>query len=140
MPNFVTLTTFDNVIEAHIFKGLLESEQIDVFLLGEHFFGTQKLFNVALADIRLQVPAVQYTKAKQLLEDFRYGNLAQPLIDTFDIKPSVCKKCGSKEIKEVSARPSLVFGALLQMFLIALVLPPSKFKVCKQCKSEIQDD
>ena len=140
MPNFVTLTTFDNVIEAHIFKGLLESEQIDVFLLGEHFFGTQKLFNVALADIRLQVPAVQYTKAKQLLEDFRYGNLAQPLIDTFDIKPSVCKKCGSKEIKEVSARPSLVFGALLQMFLIGLVLPPSKFKVCKQCKSEIQDD
>ncbi len=140
MPNFVTLTTFDNVIEAHIFKGLLESEQIDVFLLGEHFFGTQKLFNVALADIRLQVPAVQYTKAKQLLDDFRYGNLAQPLIDTFDIKPSVCKKCGSKEIKEVSARPSLVFGALLQMFLIGLVLPPSKFKVCKQCKSEIQDD
>lgn len=140
MLNFVTLTTFDNVVEAHIVKGLLESEQIAVFLIGEHFFGTQKLFNVALADIRLQVPAAQFTQAKQLLEDFKYGNLAQPLIETFDIQPSVCKKCGSKEIKEVSARPSLIFGALLQMFLIGLVLPPSKFKVCKQCKSEIQDD
>lgn len=37
MPNMVTLTTFDNSLEAHIFKGLLESEAIPVFLVGEHF-------------------------------------------------------------------------------------------------------
>lgn len=59
MPNFVTLTTFDSAIEAHIVKGLLENELIAVFLVGEQFFSTQKLFNVALADIRLQVAAAQ---------------------------------------------------------------------------------
>ena len=140
MPNFVTLTTFDSAIEAHIVKGLLESEQIAVFLVGEHFFSTQKLFNVALADIRLQVAAAQLTQAKQLLTDYRKGNLELPLIDEFGLVPSACQQCGSKEINEVSARPSQIFGGLLQMFFIGMVLPPSKYKVCKQCKSKIQED
>ena len=140
MPNFVTLTTFDSAIEAHIVKGLLESEQIAVFLVGEHFFSAQKLFNVALADIRLQVAAAQLTQAKQLLTDYRKGNLEQPLIDEFGLVPSICQQCGSKEINEVSARPSQIFGGLLQMFFIGLVLQPSKYKVCKQCKSKIQED
>ena len=140
MPIFVTLTTFDNAIEAHIVKGLLESEQVAVFLVGEHFFGTQKLFNVALADIRMQVPVGQLMQAKQLLDDYRHGTLAQPLIEAFDLAPSVCKKCGSNEINEVSARPSQLAGALLQMFFFGLVLPPNKYKICKLCKSKIQED
>jgi Putative prokaryotic signal transducing protein len=37
MAKFVTLCTFDNAIEAHIVKGLLESENVAVFLVGEHF-------------------------------------------------------------------------------------------------------
>ncbi len=140
MSNFVTLTTFDNAIEAHIVKGLLESEQIAVFLVGAYFFGTQKLFNVALADIRMQVPADQLTQAKQLLADYRHGVLEQPLIEKFYLEPITCKQCDSKEIAEVSARPSLIIDALFQMFFIGLVLPPTKYKTCKQCKSHIQDD
>jgi Putative prokaryotic signal transducing protein len=140
MANFVTLTTFENSIEAHIVKNLLESELIAVFLVGEHFFNTQKLFNVALADIRLQVPAGQLTQAKQLLVDYKQGTLEQPLNEEFDLIPTTCKQCGSNEIKEISARPSLIAGALLQIFLIGLVLPPTKYKICKRCKSHIQDD
>ena len=140
MANFITLTTFDNAIEAHIVKGLFESEQIAVFLVGEHFFSTQKLFNVALADIRLQVPAAQLAQAKQLLADYRKGNLEQPLIEEFGLVPSVCQQCGSYEINEVSARPSQLVGGLLQMFFIGLVLPPTKYKVCKVCKTKIQED
>ena len=140
MPNFVTLTTFDNVIEAHIVKSLLESEQVAVFLVGEHFFSTQKLFNVALADIRMQVPAKQLAHAKQLLADYRQGTLEQPLIEEFDIKPIVCNECGSKEMKEVSARPSLIINALIQLFLIGMVFPPTKYKVCKQCDRKIQEE
>ena len=140
MPNYVTLTTFDNAIEAHIVKGLLESEQVPVFLVGEHFFGTQKMFNVALADIRMQVPAGQLMQAKQLLDDYRHGTLEQPLIEEFDLVSAACNNCGSKEINEVSARPSQIIGALLQMFFFGLVLPPTKYKICKQCKSKIQED
>ena len=140
MANFVTLTTFDNTIEAHIVKGLLESEQIGVFLVGEHFFSTQKLFNVALADIRLQVPATQLAQAKQLLSDYRKGSLEQPLIEEFGLKPSVCQQCGSNETNEISARPSQLIGGLLQVFFIGLVLPPTKYKICKQCKCTIHED
>jgi hypothetical protein len=140
MPNFVTLTTFDNAIEAHIVKGLLESEQIAVFLVGEHFFSTQKLFNVGLADIRLQVTTAQLGQAKQLLADYRKGNLEQPLIEEFGLVPSVCEQCGGKEIIEISARASQLIGGLLQMLFIGLVLPPTKYKICKQCKNKIQED
>lgn len=127
-------------MDAHIVKVLLESEQIPVLLLGEHFFASQKLFNVALADIRLQVSPEQFLKASQLLVEFKQGVLAEPLIDFFELQPSLCKKCGSVDIREVSARPSLIFGALIQMFLIGLVLPPSKFKICNRCKTRFVID
>jgi Putative prokaryotic signal transducing protein len=75
MAKFVTLCTFDNTIEAHIVKGLLESENVAFFLVGEHFFGVQVMLNVGLAHIRMQVPANQLAQAKQLLEDYRQGSL-----------------------------------------------------------------
>ena len=140
MFKFVTLTTFDNAIEAHIVKNLLESEQLAVYLIGEHFFGAQSLLNVGLAHIRMQVPNEHLIQAKQLLVDYKQGTLMQPLIEEFGLAVGVCNKCGSNEVSEVSASPSKIFGALLQIFFIGLVLPPPKYQICKQCKFKIQED
>ena len=137
---FVTLTTFDNAIEAHIVKGLLESEQIAVFLVGEHFFGAQFLLNVGLAHIRMQVCAVQLAKAKQLLADYKNGILEEPFAEAFSLRTNICKICGSDESEEISARPSQLIGGLVQMFFISLVLPPIKQKICKNCKSKVQEN
>jgi Putative prokaryotic signal transducing protein len=94
MAKFVTLCTFDNAIEAHIVKGLLESENVAVFLVGEHFFGVQVMLNVGLAHIRMQVPANQLAQAKQLLQDYRQGALEQPLVDSFEAESA--KTCATR--------------------------------------------
>ena len=139
MSHFVTLSTFDNAIEAHIVKELLGSEQIKTQLIGEHFFGLQTLLNVGLAHIRMQVPAEQLIDAKQVLADYQNGAFEQPLIDEFDLKPLTCASCGNTEIVEVSARPSQLIEGILQIFFIGMVMPANKYKVCKQCKCRVDE-
>lgn len=140
MANFVTLTTFDNSIEAHIVKNLLESEQIAVFLVGEHFFNSQKLLNLELAHIRLQVPKKQQAQAKQVLTDFNQGIFEQPLIETYALQAIACKNCGCLETIEQSSVTSKVTTFVLALYFIGVVIPTNKFKVCEQCKTKISEE
>jgi Putative prokaryotic signal transducing protein len=145
MAKFVTLCTFDNAIEAHIVKGLLESENVAVFLVGEHFFGVQVMLNVGLAHIRMQVPANQLAQAKQLLQDYRQGALEQPLVDSFEaesqkLAPNACKKCGCTEMQQALSYTSLTTNIVLALYFIGVVMPPKKVNSCKQCKTKITEE
>ncbi|MDZ4140507.1 MAG: DUF2007 domain-containing protein [Methylotenera sp.] len=139
MSLWKTVSTFDNQLEAHIVKGLLESENIPVFLVGEHYASVQWVYTFALGHIRLQVPPSQAAKAQEILVQYRQGQYQQNLESEFQLAPLTCSHCGSTEIQEVSARPSLIFGALLEALLFKFVLPPVKYKVCKQCKNRVDE-
>lgn len=139
MPSLVTLTTFDNSLEAHILRGLLESENVPVFLLGEHFFSCQSLLNVGLSHIRLQVPAQQLAEAKQILINFRQGYFEQPLVEKFKLKSLACEKCGCNETQQALSHLSLATNTILAFCFIGLAMPAKKFTVCKKCKSKITE-
>jgi hypothetical protein len=138
MPDMVTLTTFDNSLEAHIVKGLLESEEIPVFLLGEHFFNAQSLLNVGLAQIRLQVPRQQLTEAKQVLSSLKNGDFEQPLIAEFKLVPVACHKCGCTETTQALSYSSIATSAILALYFIGVVVKPIKHSICKQCKTRTE--
>ncbi|MEQ1488574.1 MAG: DUF2007 domain-containing protein [Methylotenera sp.] len=137
MSNMVTLTTFDNSLEAHIFKGLLESEAIPVFLVGEHFFNAQSLLNVGLAHIRLQVPSALIGEAKQVLADFNKGEFEKPLVETFSLSPEVCPKCGCAETGQTLSYSSFLANAALALLYIGVMMKPIKSTICTQCKCKI---
>ncbi len=140
MLQWVTVGTFDNYLEAHIVKGLLESEDVPVFLVGEHFLISQKMFNVALADIRLQVPSELVSIAKELLMQYQQGYFQAPLEVEFKLPTTICQNCGSHDTQEIPAIYSLITIILIAYFFIGRVIPPKKYKICKKCKSKIQED
>jgi Zn ribbon nucleic-acid-binding protein len=138
MLNRVTLTTFDNTIEAHIVKGLLESENIRVFLVGEQFSSAQMFFNAGLTHIYLQVPAQQLTQAKQLLAKYKNGEFEQPLTEEFNLAAAVCPQCGSTETIQESSPDSFVISAVMAFFS-GVATKPINRTICKQCKTKISD-
>ena len=138
MFNRVTLTTFDNAIEANIVKGLLESEDIAAFLVGEQFFSSQMLFNAALTHIRLQVPVQQLVQAKEVLLKHKNGDFEQALKEEFNLVPVVCRQCGSTEIIQKQASDALLISAVMAYFS-GVATKPITYSICKHCKAKISD-
>ena len=140
MSSWVTIGQFENHLEAHVIKCLLESENIPVFFVGEHFSAIQYRYTYALGNARLKVPENLAADAKEILINYHKGHYQRALEAEFELKPAACASCASDEIKVVSARPSLLFGALIETWLFGLVFPPIKYKICKLCKSKIEED
>jgi hypothetical protein len=140
MSSWVTIAQFENPLEAHVIKCLLVSENISVFFVGEYFSAIQYRYTYALGNARLKVPVNLAADAKNVLLNYHQGYYQQVLEAEFELAPIACAQCGSAEIKEVSARPSLLFGALIEAWLFSLVFPPVKYKICKQCKTKIKED
>ena len=65
----VTVTAVNQHYEAYMYKALLEAEGISVFLQDEIF---AQLYTNALGGIKIQVPAIDAEKARQLLAESGY--------------------------------------------------------------------
>ncbi len=77
-----------NELEAHVVKGLLESNDIPVMLVGESL-GTRLGVSVGrLAEVRVMVPALLAPRALELLEEQAQESSAAP-DDTEASSPSV---------------------------------------------------
>jgi hypothetical protein len=140
MRSRVTLTTFDNPIEAHIVKGLLESEAIPVYLVGEQFFSAQLFFNAGLTHIVLQVPAQQLSQAQQLLAQYKNGECEQPLNEAFNETNAPCSQCGCTETVQQSASIVDSFSISAAMaYFSGVATKPMYYKVCKQCQTKVRD-
>lgn len=138
MSEWVTVRTFENSLEANIIKGLLESESIPTYLVGEHFLSSQQLFNMHLADIRLQVPAQFFSSANQVLIDYQHGFFEEPLTHENGLITNTCKCCGNLDVIEKTSFGALVIVAFALWFS-GKVIPAKKHRVCSQCKQKIFD-
>jgi hypothetical protein len=84
----ITVATFDNQADAHIAKGLLEAEGLSPSLGDSHLVQTDWLYSAALGGIKLQVPAGEAERARQLLAQDHSGELGDwPAEDTSDTSP-----------------------------------------------------
>ena len=124
----LTWTTVDRYFhptEAYIAAGKLESEGIPVFLMGINHASANWLISGALGGIRLQVPARDADKARQLL--------AQPA-ERRDDNESECPECGGSD---TTLMPNSRKVALLAVHLFSIPLPwqPNR-RHCQSCGSE----
>ncbi len=63
----VTISTFDNLADAHIAKGRLEAEGIQAKLADAHLVQTDWLYSAALGGIKLQVDEKDAEQARRIL-------------------------------------------------------------------------
>lgn len=67
MDNYVTILTFDTIIDAHIAMGRLHAEGIECHLEDEHLVQTDMLYSPAIGGIKLKVEERDLERARYIL-------------------------------------------------------------------------
>ena len=121
----VTVGWYMHPFDAHIARGLLESEGIPAFLHSIHHASINWTITLALGGIRLQVPAGVADEAIEVLEaDFEFFDAEEIM---------VCPACASVNIVKSEMSWRL---ALFAVHLLNIPLPFRRYEmVCKDCSA-----
>lgn len=120
--HWVTIDRHLHPTDAHIAAGRLEASGIAVNLLGIHHASVNWLVTPALGGIRLQVPAADVERAREILS----ADYSDELED-----PERCPRCGSDDIGTTTNTRRLSFLAV-HLFSIPLPWGKSRRK-CQRC-------
>lgn len=123
MRKLVTVEAFTDPVEAHISKGLLESEGIPASLGSEHLVWSAWPFSQALGGVRLQVPDEYAYRAREVLSKQRRGEFQEALEQEQDLEPTRCGQCGSTDLR-FTRSPASVLLLLLTLGISGLIFPP----------------
>jgi hypothetical protein len=123
-----TVSTFMVPYEAHLAKGLLESEGIRTVVVDENV-SDQVIYTPAIGGVKVQVLDEDYDRAMKVLG---YG---QPTAETPQ-KPApvdICPQCGSSEITTNPLSPKTILAFLVSLFVRIPILSRRTQKVCRKC-------
>lgn len=79
MPKFVIVDSFTNPVQAHVARGLLESEGVPAMLDSEHHVWASWPYSRSLGGIGLRVPAEYAAAARAILDRQRGGEFERAL-------------------------------------------------------------
>jgi hypothetical protein len=138
LTGLVCVATFLDASEAHIVRGLFESEEIPSTLASEHHVGAFWPLSQALGGVRLQVAAEYRNRALKVLDAYRAGEFEEALFDELGLARSVCPKCGSAKRRPERSWSSI---ALLAPALVAgVIFPPKQIGYrCRDCGAKVPD-
>ncbi|MDB5261184.1 MAG: hypothetical protein JWQ14_465 [Adhaeribacter sp.] len=95
----VTVATFPEAIEAHIYRSRLENEGIPSFIADENVVSNQPWHSIAYGGVKLRVRDRDREKALALINEIRYG--AETLTgDAIDYQAPECPVCNSLNLKQ----------------------------------------
>ncbi|MCB0759181.1 MAG: DUF2007 domain-containing protein [Flavobacteriales bacterium] len=105
--DLVPIRFYDDPMEAHLARCLLENEGIEAFVHDEHIIGLNRMFSYALGGIKLKVPEGSKAEAIRILNVTEQ----RPFLDEEE-QPICCPKCGSEELTNGVSRPRTTSGIL----------------------------
>ncbi|HPN59367.1 MAG TPA: DUF2007 domain-containing protein [Chitinophagaceae bacterium] len=130
MSDFTVINAYNNYVEAHIARGVLEEEGIESWLKDENTVTIDPILTNAVGGIKLMVESTQAQRAVDILVRLRQENRAAV----------ACPKCGSHNIEEVSTprKASNWLTALLTFGLGDYAIAPDKVNHCFDCGHEFE--
>lgn len=135
MPAYVTIDSFTNPLDAHIAKGLLESEGVPAILHSEHHVWSSWPYSFALGGVGLQVPEAYADRARDLLARQRGGEFERALAEQQDVEEDRCGCCGSTDLRFIRS-PWLVLLMVATLGLSGVIFPPGiKGRKCNVCRA-----
>lgn len=136
MMSLVTIRTFDNPLEAHLFRTVLENEGVSCEVFDEIMVGLNPLNNITLGGVKLKVTEDQLEQALSILQKVEES----PYKDESD-ETRCCPNCGSEKLYSGFKSLKGTKGFFSAIFIILLmVYPPyvrSRFR-CKECGKEFK--
>jgi Zn finger protein HypA/HybF involved in hydrogenase expression len=130
--NFILLNTYNNYIDAHIARGLLEEENINCWLQDENTVTTNPVWNQAVGGIKLMVAEPHAIRAFEILKKLEEE---KKLAIT-------CPQCGSHNVEYiVSARKYRNWISALWGFITStIIMPVDKRQHCFDCGHEFNPE
>lgn len=132
----ITIKTFEQPVEAHLYLNILETEGMDAVLFDEHTVGLNPLYNLTLGGIKLKVREEDVERALQIINEAEN----RPLLNEEE-QEVFCPECQSQDIMlgyRSMKKGRWIWSGLVSIFLG--VLPPFGKKVnrCKACGNEFE--
>ena len=131
---FQKIATFQYSSEAIIFKGKLESEEIEVFIRDNNTVDSNPIYSNAVGGVKLFVRNEDLSKATNIL-----SKISQYSLDDNEMLIK-CPKCGAEKVEMVTSIKdwkslfSFVFSAIIGFMIF---LARHKYK-CDNCKFEFK--
>ena len=131
-PQFTFLSSYTYSSEAQIFKGLLESNGIDVFLRDNHTVDADPLVSNAVGGVKLFVKTQDLDRAKTILSEVRQCSVDE------NGQPVKCPNCGAQKAEMVTSykEKKTFFALIASFFLGGLPLYANHHYQCAECGSE----
>ena len=140
MTRLVVVETYLNAVDAHLARGLLESEGIPAMLHSEHHISAFWPLANALGGVRLQVAEHRAADARDVLRRFKEGEFELALAEESGVPESRCPSCGSTDLRFTRALGSTVL--LLATFGLSSIIFPPRIdgRKCNTCSSRFGID
>ena len=128
--DLVSIRFYDDPLEAHMARCLLENEGIEAFVHDEHIIGLNRMFSYALGGIKLKVPEGSKADALRILEVTEH----RPYLDEEE-QPIRCPKCGSEELTNGVSRPRTTSGIFHWALALLFSVYPISLDRSMRCDS-----
>lgn len=124
--------------EAHISRGLLESEGVPATLMNEHHVGANWPISLALGGVRVCVPAQYEGDAMAVLARRKSGEYETSLAALLGEQPRACPTCGGTEVKRATPWGQVLL-ALATLGIASVIFPPTARERCRSCGCHVDD-
>lgn len=148
MENWPTIISFPYPLEAHLAKGYLESNGIEVLLKDELTTQVVNIYSGAIGGVKLLIRESDYDQGIQLLKDGGYlteensksGNKIEIVELNKATNKKICPFCGSDNIA-VNSKPGILTTIVLAIINLAVMIGAifPRFKssfICFDCGKE----
>lgn len=135
MTRLVVVGSYINLLDAHVARGLLESEGIPARLHSEHHVSALWPLAGALGGVRLQVAEHRAAEARDVLARLASGEFEQALAEESGVPVSRCPSCGSTDLRYTRGSGSTIL--LLATFGLSSIIFPPRIdgRQCNACGS-----
>ncbi len=130
--DLVSVRFYDDPLEAHLGRCLLQNEGIEAYVNDEHIIGLNRALGVALGGVKLKVASTDKERALLILQETEH----RPYLDE-DEQPIHCPKCGSTDLMNGISKPRSKNGIMhLALGLLFGVYPmvTERGMYCNVCK------
>lgn len=128
---YIQIQTYDNYIESHMARGILESENISCWLKDENTVTIDPILTNAVGGIKLMVATSQVDRAKELLD----------ITNKHFKQTNPCPNCGGTDVEYVSTprKASNWFTTIFSLILNGgSPMPVKKVYHCFTCGHEYE--
>lgn len=136
-PNdLVPVRFYDDPIEAHLGRCLLQNEGIEAYVNDEYFIGLNRALGVALGGVKLKVALTDKERALMVLQETEH----RPYLDEED-RPVCCPKCGSQDLQGGISKPRTgagIFHLALGFLFSVYPLVNERGMLCNSCGNHFE--